>query len=134
MPDRIPNEVKQFIVGHIASIAALEAILLLREHRHRGWTCQEVAEWIYTTEQETARLLGELVGLGALSENDALKENDRPVKTFQYSPANHHMARSLDQLAEAYAKYLVPVTNLVHKQARRSIQGFADAFHLKKKD
>jgi len=133
MPDRIPDEVKQFIAGHITSIAALEAILLLREHRHRGWTCQEIAEWIYATEEETTRLLGELVGLGALTENDALKEN-RPVKAFQYAPANHHMARSLDLLAEAYAKYLVPVTNLVHRQARRSIQGFADAFHLKKRD
>lgn len=38
----------------------------------------------------------------------------------------------LDQLAEAFAKYLVSVTDVAHKKSRLNIAGFAEAFKFQK--
>jgi len=38
----------------------------------------------------------------------------------------------LERTAEAYAKHLVPVTNLIHSKPKPRIQEFADAFRFRK--
>lgn len=126
MPHVIPEEVKTFLADNINSIAELEALLLLREERHRRWTSPAVAERIYTDEPLTLALLLHLTHRGFLT------ADDRTPPTFQYQPRNQPLSRLLDQLAEAYAKYLVPVTALVHQKSRRNIEGFADAFKFTK--
>jgi hypothetical protein len=40
-------------------------------------------------------------------------------------------ARMVDRLADAYAKHLIPVTNMIHAKPRR-IREFADAFRFRK--
>jgi hypothetical protein len=37
-----------------------------------------------------------------------------------------------DLLADVYARYLVPVTNLIHAKPKSRVQEFADAFKLRK--
>jgi hypothetical protein len=126
MPDLIPEEVKRFLVDHIDSIAELEAVLFLREHRDRSWSCGSVADYIYSSEEVTAGLLEKLTKRGLLTADGMLPAS------FRYGPRTLEVARLLDQLAEVYAKYLVPVTNLVHKKSRRNIEDFAEAFKFKK--
>jgi hypothetical protein len=126
MSDLIPEEVQRFVVDYIDSIAELEAMLFLREHRDRSWTCALVADRIYSSEEFTAGMLLKLTEKGLLTADTTTP----PL--FRYGPHTHEVERLLDQLAEVYAKYLVPVTNLVHNKSRRNIQGLADAFKFKK--
>jgi hypothetical protein len=87
-----------------------------------------VADRIYISEGEAATLLAKLVARGFI----VVEGIDPPE--FSYQPKTEEMAKSIDQLAESYSKYLVPVTNLVHQKSRRDITELADAFKLKKKE
>ncbi len=127
MSYRISEEVQRFVVDNIDSIAQLEALLFLREHRDRSWSCGSVAERIYSSEEVIADLLGKLTNRGFI-----IADRISPA-TFRYRPRTQEIARKVDQLAEVYAKYLVPVTNLVHQKSRRNIEGIADAFNFKRK-
>jgi hypothetical protein len=40
----------------------------------------------------------------------------------------------VNQVAACYAKYLIPVTNLIHTKPRTRVQEFADAFKLRKEE
>ena len=126
MQDPIPEEVKRFLDQYINSIAELEIILFLRVHRDQSWSALSVAERIYSSEEVTAGLLTKLTDSGFISADDT---SSAP---FQYRPRNQELARMLDQLAEVYVKYLIPVSELVHKKSRRNIEGLADAFRFKK--
>jgi hypothetical protein len=127
MSNWISEEVQRFLVDNIDSIAELEALLFLREHRDQSWSCSSVAERIYSSEEVTGSLLVKLTNKGLITADGA------PPATFRYGSHKHEMARLIDQLAETYAKYLVPVTNLVHKKSHRNIEGIADAFNFKRK-
>lgn len=128
MPSRIPEDLRRFILTSIDSIAHLEALLLLRHHAHQKWACAQVAERIYISEPHAAALLAKLEARGFL-----VAEGLAPTE-FSYHPKTEEMARAIDQLADSYSKYLVPVTNLVHQKSRRDITEMAEAFKLKKKE
>ena len=128
MSDHIPEEVKRFLINHIDSVAELEILVFLRERRDRSWSCRPVADYIFTSEEITADLLVKLTDKGLLT------ADGMSPASFRYGPQNQNLARLLDQLAEAYTKYLVPITNLVHKKSRRNIESVAEAFKLKKEE
>lgn len=83
---------------------------------------------MYLSEADTAKALGKLV------DRRFVRVEERGSGEYHYQPVGQDMARMLDQLAEVYAKYLVPVTNLIHRKSRRSIEGLADAFKFKKEE
>ena len=122
----ISKEVQRFLIENINSIAELEALMFLRNYRDRSWRCALVADQIYSSEEVTAGLLMKLTKMGILT------TDEKSPESFQYRPHDQETARMVDQVAEAYAKYLIPVTNLVHKKSRRTIEDLAKAFKLKK--
>jgi hypothetical protein len=124
MPERkIPDEVRDFISKHIDSVGQLEALLLLREHRDRRWNAATVAERLYAGEPETRELLKRLAEGGLLtSEGDTYGfATDLPAERLS----------TIDALATAYSRQLIPVTNIIHSKSRR-IREFANAFRLRK--
>lgn len=123
--DLIPNDVKQFILKSIDSIAQLEALLLLRANPQEKWNVPAVAKRLYITDQETAPLLINLCEQGLLVVG-------QDAGAYVYQPISADLTQMVDRLAEIYAKHLVPVTNLVHSKPRTRIQEFADAFRLRK--
>jgi hypothetical protein len=38
------------------------------------------------------------------------------------------------EVVEAYSKYLIPVTNLIHSKPQTRVQQFAEAFKLRKQE
>ena len=124
----IPNDVGQFIIVSIDSIAQLEALLLLRGSPNEEWSAHRVAKRLYISEEETAHLLARLRLEGLIALN-----NDKPP-LYRYAPESDSLALIVDRLAETYSKHLVPVTNLVHSKPRSRVQEFADAFKLRKDD
>ena len=122
----IPDDIKRFIFKSIDSIAQLEALLLLRRQPQEAWNAQTLAKRLYISEQETSRLLDHLYAEGFLR----LTSAEPPL--YCYHPQPDELGQMVDHLAEAYAKHLVPVTNLIHAKSRTRIQEFADAFKLRK--
>ena len=121
--DLIPDDIKQFIIVGIDSVAHLEALLLLRNGAHENWEIPIIAQRLYITEQETSAVLKRLCDQGFVM------MNGNEPSLFQYRPKSVELARIIDRMAEVYKKQLVPVTNLIHSKPRTRIQGLADSIN-----
>ena len=127
MSDRfIQDDVAQFIIENIDSIAQLEALLLLRRNRETGWSVPTVASWLYIDEKQTAELLM------ALCQRGFAEQRERDPFLYQYQPSSNELGQKVDQVAEIYSKHLIAVTHLVHSKPKSRIQEFADAFNFRK--
>jgi hypothetical protein len=124
--DLIPDDVKAFLLQCIDSIAQLEALLLLRANPTLTWDAEALAKRLYIGSQETATILHHLQANGFL----VTAEDASGV--YQYQPASPDLACMADRVAELYARYLIPVTQLLHAKPLTRVQEFADAFKLKK--
>lgn len=118
----IPEDLREFILKHIDSIAQIEALMLLRRDPGTPWNAVTVARQLYTTEKEAAAVLARLSadGFAAASES-----------SYRYESRSAELAAMVDRLAGLYSHQLIPVTNLIHAKPRR-IREFADAFKLRK--
>jgi hypothetical protein len=120
--DLIPEDVREFVIKHIDSIAHLEALLLLRGNPHEYWTADTSARRLYISERETTNVLSRLCALGFLTVED---------QVFKYACNDPELEKMVARLEELYARHLIPVTNLIHTKPSR-IREFADAFKLRK--
>jgi hypothetical protein len=118
----IPADVRDFILECIESVAQLEALLLLRSDPEQGWNSPAIAQRLYIDESEARVLLSNLVACElAISEGD----------TFRFAVRDAEHGILIDDVAQAYRRYLVPVTKLIHDKSQ-SIRKFADAFRFRK--
>lgn len=122
--DPIPDDIRQFIIGGIDSVAHLEALLLLRTGAQENWEIPMVARRLYITEQETNRVLTRLCEQGII-----IMMNSNESRLYQYRPKSAELARMIDRMAEVYKKQLVPITNLIHSKPRTRIQERADSLN-----
>jgi len=120
--DLISEDLRDFILRHIDSIAQLEALLLLRRNPNETWTAGAAAKRLYLSESEAANVLEHLCSNGLLSVSD-----DR----FRFDCQNDDERQMVERLAESYARHLIPVTNLIHAKPRR-LREFSDAFKIRK--
>jgi len=118
----VPRQSRRFIAKHIDSIAALEALLLLRAAPHETWEISRVASRLYITEAETTQVLDRLCRDGLLVCND---------RGYRYECKTNELQRAVDELSGLYARHLIPITNMIHAKSRR-IREFADAFRFRK--
>jgi hypothetical protein len=127
MPDDpIPDDVKAFLLRYIDSIAQLEALLLLRANAELAWSADMLAKRLYIPVLETAEILARLCADGFLT-----ARGGEPL-LYQYHCTSREQAHIVDHVAELYARYLIPVTHLIHAKPRTRVQAFADAFRLRK--
>jgi hypothetical protein len=120
--DLIPGDLRDFILRYIDSIAQLEALLLLRAHAGEEWDAKQTAARLYAGEPEVAEVLARLCADGLLCCNQGL---------YRYAPQSPEQQAIVERLAAAYARHLIPVTNMIHGKPRR-IREFADAFRFRK--
>ena len=120
--DSIPEDVRDFILKHIDSIAQLEALLLMRREPHSHWTAASIAGRLYIDENEAAAILDHLHA-------KSLIVGDH--RHFRMSAERSEPLEVVDRLATLYSRHLIPVTNLVHAKPS-SIRAFAEAFKLRK--
>lgn len=99
-----PGDVRDFILKHIASVAQIEALLLVWSSPEERWALPQIAARIYTSETETAKALEGLC-------NDRLLVCRDGVFSLNASEENVEMIRKLQ---EVYARYLIPVTDVIH--------------------
>jgi len=65
----IPDDVAQFILATIDSVAQLEALLLLRADPRQAWAAKTLAARLYITEEQTAEILDALRAKGFVVAN-----------------------------------------------------------------
>ena len=124
--DLIPDDVKAFLLQRIDAIAQLEALLLLRSNPALTWDAEALAKRLYITGQETTAILHHLQA------NGFLVAAELSSGVYQYQPASPDLVYMVDRVAELYARYLIPITQLIHTKPLTRVQEFADAFKLKK--
>ena len=118
----VPAEVRDFLLACIDSVAELEALLLLRESPGQDWDAAMLARRLYVGEAEGAKILEHLVQCELAARTPA---------GFRYHVRDDERQRVVNRLAESYARYLVPVTRLIHDKAS-GMREFADAFKFRK--
>lgn len=122
MADLIPEDLRDFVLRHIDSIAQLEALLLLRRNPTEAWTADVAAKRLYTTEADATNVLDQLCADGLLICAD---------DGYRFDPQSDEQRQMIDLLAESYRRHLIPVTNLIHGKPRR-LREFSDAFKIRK--
>jgi len=106
----VPGEVRDFILKYIASVAQIEALLLIWSSPEERWGLSEIAARIYASETETAKALERLSADGfVVCTNGAFRLNA--------SAENIDMIR---RLQEVYARHLIPVTDIIHGISRNA--------------
>jgi hypothetical protein len=118
----VPDELRDFILKRIDSVAQIEALLLLRSSAGSSWNVSGLAKRLYISESQAAEALNRLCASGLVCCVDGVYSLDG------VSFEDHEL---VGQLLEAYSHHLIPVTNIVHSKPRR-IGSFADAFKFRK--
>jgi hypothetical protein len=122
MAEAVPDDVRDFILRYVDSVAQLEALLLLRANPEKSWEPASAASRLYIAEAEIGLVLARLHGDGLVSVGN---------EGYRYNPASAEQRELIDRLADAYVRHLIPVTNIIHAKPRR-IREFADAFKIRK--
>ena len=104
----VPDDIRDFILKHIASVAQIEALLLIWSNPEKRWGLSQIAARIYASETETAKALEGLCANGLLVRKD-------DVFGLNASEENVEM---IGRLKEAYARHLIPVTDVIHSKSR----------------
>jgi hypothetical protein len=120
---RLPDDVREFILKNIGSIAQIEGLLLLKNNPEMALGAGDVARRLYICEAEAAAVLAHLKTHGFLSEKESL---------YSYAPATTEIDRMTARMMDIYARSLLPVTQLIHSRSGHGVQAFADAFQIKK--
>jgi hypothetical protein len=124
----VSGEVREFVVRNIDSVPQLEALLLLRSTMGQPWQPSSVAERLYIQPRTAADLLR------GLHERELIMLTDAAAPAYKYGPATGELVRLVEELAIAYGRQLVAVTQLIHSKSSSAVQGFADAFRLRQEE
>lgn len=119
----IPAPVQRFIASHIVSVAQLEVLLLLRAAADKEWTATEVARALVTQSEAASGWLDDLNGRELATESGG---------RFRYAPPDAEVERTVDALAESYAKYRVAVIGLIFGRPSEGVTRLADAFRIRR--
>jgi len=107
----VPDDVRDFLLKHIASVAQIEALLLIWSSPEARWGLRQIAARIYASDMETAKALDGLCADRLLLCSDG-------VFQLNASTENVEMIR---RLQEVYARHLIPVTDVIHSKSGRTL-------------
>jgi len=122
----IPDDIANFIEERIDSVATLEGLLILRQDPQKKWNARSLADWLYIHPPEAAQVLQVLL------HNDLAVSDGNEDPGYSYAPQTPERRDLLDRLAGIYSRHVVPIANLIHAKPKHKVQGFADAFKLRK--
>jgi hypothetical protein len=121
----IPDDIRAFLLENIDSIAQLEGLLLLRGNPDKKWSAEDVARRLYINQSDAE------VFLTRLAVRQLLSASGSQPCLYQYQ-SDAKIEDIVRCTADIYSRFLLPVTNLIHSQEKSRIQGFADAFRIRK--
>jgi DNA-binding HxlR family transcriptional regulator len=116
------EDVLNFAASSIASIWALELLLLVRQER-RGWTSTELMRQLRGSDAVIAQGLQRLLSAGLITE-----ESGRYI----YKPTSSEIGTLANELENLYRLKPVTVVSAIANAPQRKPQILSDAFRLKK--
>ena len=116
------EDVLNFAASSIASIWALELLLLVRQDR-RAWTGSELMRQLRGSNVVIAQGLQRLRSAGLITE-----ESDR----YLYQPNSPEVDALAGELENLYRRKPVTVVSAIANAPQRKLQILSDAFRLKK--
>ena len=108
----IPDDIAQFVIEKIDSVAELEALLLLRSHPDRRWTTRNISQRLYLSDKDAFETLV------ALSTKGLAIYKANGTGWYEYRPGVPEIARMVGGLCAIYSKQVVAITNLIHSKAK----------------
>ena len=124
--EEIAPQLREFIAAHIASVAQLESLLLLKTNPTQSWTPDMMARELRIDPKAAA---DQLAGL----EKDGFLQGG-PAAGYRYVPRTPALDDAVIALAQAYLVRRVTITGLIFSQSNRVIRAFSDAFRLRRDD
>jgi hypothetical protein len=121
----VPAEVRRFIAAEIESVGQLEVLLLLRGAPDKSWTPDEVARALVMQLASATDWLDQVAG-GKLVTKSA--------EGYRYTPPSRETERTVDGLAESYAKYRVAVISLIFSKPSEGVTRFSEAFRIRRRE
>jgi hypothetical protein len=120
-PHELPAVVRDFLLERIDSVAELEALVLIRSDRVTRWNAETLARRLFVEPANAAMIIDALADRGLLRHAGAAAE---------YAAEGEQDAM-VQRVVDAYPRFLIPMTHVIHAKARSSVQQFADAFRLR---
>ena len=105
---RLPAGVRRFVERRLASVAELEGLLLVRSAPGERWSAREVAARLYIGQSQARAVLEALHVQQLMARSGA---------DFLYQPASDTLVRDVDDLAAAYPRFLIAITELIHAKS-----------------
>lgn len=125
VPDALPHDVRRLVSRDVKSVAELEALLFLFEHRSRDWSAEEMADVVQTDAAGAERVMFDLMARGLL------KATWAPLTRYQFAPTSPELRQTVHRLAELYPTRRLAIIELVAAGPSRSLRLFSDAFRLR---
>ncbi len=124
---RLPEEVRTLVQNHLASMAHLDALLLLAGSPDASMPAAAVAARINVEPDVASRALHDLAGASLVSE-----EEFGAAPLYRFAPGNEELRRAAETLAEMYRRFPVQIIRAVYERPSTAVQQLADAFRLRK--
>ena len=121
-PGELPTVAREFVVQYVSSVAELEALLLLRQPMTESWTAESLARRLYISAVAAQGVLDALLQGGFV-----IKVGD----SFRFAPAREELRTGLDAVAQAYPRFLIAITQLIHERPTSAPRRFAEAFRFR---
>lgn len=135
-PSDLPADVRSFIHECVASVAQLEALLLLANSRERDWNASQISDELRSDPRLVAGVLTDLMDSGLLSAQVATPQD--PLTTrYRYSPQKPDTEAVVNSLSQLYKERRHSVMDAIYNKPQqaapgsRGLQAFADAFRWK---
>lgn len=87
----IPEDVAQFIIEKIDSVAQLEALLLLRDNPQQQWDVAAVAKRLYIDDEQASKVLARL------REEELLVPEPGQSFAYRYEPGSPVLSQMVDR-------------------------------------
>lgn len=126
MAGELSSQTADFIRTYIESLEELEILLLLFQGRDRGWTVEAVYDGIRSNPASIRQRLKRLVEKGIVEMRNPGEEQ------FSYKLGSPELNAAVEGLAAAYKERRVTVVESIFAKSPSPIQGFADAFRIRK--
>jgi hypothetical protein len=122
----IPDDVRNFLIGHINSVAKLEALFLLAKNPNRSWLSAEVSKQMRSNDELINTFLSAFC-------KEKLLDCDVATNTYIYKPTAE-LRDVVEKLIKLYATYQLRIIEIIYEERVNSVQKFADAFKIRKED
>lgn len=119
----IPADVLDLLDKHIATVWALELLLLIRQNPARIWTVADLTKELRASTPLIARVVPPLMAAGIVVEADG---------GWRYAPQRSDLNDTIERLENLYKQLPVTIIRHIALAPQREAQGFADAFKFKK--